>query len=295
MDRPPSTAPGAPPPVVHVGVGDERRCGQWVDLRDVGVDADAVAAAVRERGRGRRRQLEVRCPRPGPLFDRAGVIASDARLDLRAALATVARRRGHESPRRSDLAAVRSDLDALAPPRVDAEDARRAVANAGDAEAELAERVAALRGALRARRRCGDDGVADVEEALEDAVASLADVRTERIAAEQRLDRRRKRARAARDRRERRLELQDAERNLERAVRRDLAAAVYPAFADAVAAVPGDARPGDAVDEYEGDDATAALALARMSGAPAPVVLAVDRFPSPAAAARRLGRAVLRV
>jgi len=43
------------------------------------------------------------------------------------------------------------------------------------------------------------------------------------------------------------------------------------------------------------DDATAALALARLSSSAAPVVLGVDRFASPAVAARRLRRPVLRV
>ena len=295
MDRPRS-ATGDVPPVVHVAVGERRRCGQYVDLRDVDVGPDAVAAAVRGRGDGDGEggRVEIRCPAPGPVFEHCGVIGSDRTLDLRPAVAAVARSRGHESPRADDLAAVRAELAAASPPEHDAADARRAVARAGDAEAELAERVATLRGALRARRESGAE-TDDATRALEAAVADLAEVRTERIAAEQRLDRARERARTVRDRRERRLELQDRERNLERAVRRDLADAAYPAFAEAVAAVPGEARPGDSVREYDGDDVTAALALARAAASPAPVVLAVDRFASPATAARRLGRPVLRV
>ena len=289
MDRPPSET-GDTPPVVHVSVGEERRCGQYVDLRGADVDPGAVAAAVRGRGGA----VEIRAPAPGRPFEYFGVIGPDRTLDLQAALAAVARRRGHESSRASELAAVRAELDALSASEHDAADARRAVARAGDAEAELAERVATLRGTLRARRESGA-GVDDVADALESAVAELAEVRTERIAAEQRLGRARERGRAVRDRRERRLELQDRERNLERAVRRDLADAAYPAFVEAAGEVPGEARPGASVVEYDGDDATAALALARMTASPAPVVLAVDRFASPAAAARRLGRPVLRV
>jgi hypothetical protein len=290
MARQRTAGRGGPPPVVNVAVDDERRCGQYVDLRDADVDPSAVAAAVR----GRQSAVVVRCPAPGPAFEHVGVIRPDTDVDLRRALAAVARVLGNESPRNPDLAAVRAELVSLSPPRCDVSAARRAVADAGDAEQKLAERVAALRGEVRTLRdRNADATVA--EAALESAVADLAEVRSERIAAEQRLDRERAQARKVRDRRERRLALQDRERNLERAVRRDLVEAVYPAFAEAVRSVPGDARPADAVGEYEGDDLTAVLALARLSPSPAPVVLALERFASPAQAARRLGRPVLRV
>ncbi|GAA0667856.1 hypothetical protein [Natronoarchaeum mannanilyticum] len=278
----------APPAIVHVEIGGDDRCGQWVDLREHGVDADRLAAVVR--GSESASKIAVRCPDPGPLFEHVGAITPDATVELRSALATVARRRGHESAKESELTAVREKLAALSLDDCDATAARRAVADAGDAERELAERVATLRGRLRERGESDE-----LSAQLDDAVAELSEVRTGRIAAEQRLARERERARELRTRRERRLELQDRERNLERAVRADLAAAVYPAFADALAAVPGPARPGDSPSAFRGDDADAALALARLSPSPAPVVLGVDRFASPATAARRLGRPVLRV
>lgn len=278
----------SPPSIVHVEVDGERRCGQWVDARDLGVGARTLADAVRDSASGG--GVVVRCPAPGPLFERVAAIAPDASIELRPALATVARRRGRESPEEPKLAAVRAELAELSVDDCDAAAARRAVARAGDAERELDERVATLRGRLQERVE-GDE----IESTLRDAVTELSEVRTERIAAEQRLERERERARDVRDRRERRLELQDRERNLERAVRSDLAEAVYPAFLDALASVPGRARPGDSPSAFRGDDITAALALARLSPSAAPIVLGVDRFASPAAAARRLGRPVLRV
>lgn len=282
------TAATAPPSIVHVEVDGERRCGQWVDARDFDVDARTLADAVRDSASDG--DAVVRCPAPGPLFEHVGAIVPDASLELRPALATVARRRGRESPKESELAAVRAELAGLSVDARDAAATRRAVAQAGDAERELSERVATLRGRLRERAE-GDE----IEATLREAVAELSEVRTERIAAEQRLERERERARAVRDRRERRLELQDRERNLERAVRSDLAEAVYPAFVDALSSVPGRARPGDSPSAFRGDGVAAALALARLSTSAAPVVLGVDRFGSPADAARRLGRPILRV
>ncbi len=278
----------APPAIVHVEIGDERRCGQWVDLREFGVDAERLAAVVR--GSESASKISVHCSEPGPLFERAGTITPDVTVELRPALATVARQRGLESARESELTAVREELAALSPDARDATAARREVASAGDAERKLAERVATLRGRLQER-----DGSDELAARLDDAVTELSEVRTERIAAEERLARDRDRARELRNRRERRLELQDRERNLERAIRADLAAAVYPAFAEVLATVPGPARPGDSAAAFRGDAVTAALALARLSPSTAPIVLGVDRFASSATAARLLGRPVLRV
>ncbi len=285
----------APPAIVHVEIGCERRCGQWVDAREFDVGVNQLVDAVR-RSRSTA-DVVVRCPDPGPAFEHVGAITFDADIELRSALAVVARRRGHESPREAELVAVREELAELSVDDCDAAAARRAVANAGDAERELSERVATLRGRLQERETDDEQSESsdDLAAALDDAVAELSEVRTDRIAAQQRLARERKRARDVRNRRERRLELQDRERNLERAVREDLAEAVYPAFVDALAGVPGSARPGDSPSAFRGDDVTAALALARLAPSAAPVVLGVDRFASPAVAARRLRRPVLRV
>ena len=141
----------------------------------------------------------------------------------------------------------------------------------------MAERVAAARGDVRARRSIDadvDGALADLEE----AAAALSDARTERIAAEQALERARERAAAARDARERRLALRDRLRNRRRDARAELAGGVYPAFRDALSTVPeGDlADPGTAPTEYAGSRAAASLASIRVADLDGPVVLDAD-------------------
>ncbi|SNZ14849.1 hypothetical protein SAMN06269185_2276 [Natronoarchaeum philippinense] len=282
------------PALVHVEIGDTRRCGQWIDLRDLGVDAEHIAAAIRDSspdsasGADAASAPVVRGPTPGPLWESIGTVRPETTIDLRSALVTSAKLHGHESPHASELVTVREELAALSVDGCDAAAARRAVAAAGDAERELDERVATLRGRLQERPESDE-----IAQSLDDAVQELSERRTERIAAEQRLERKRERARTLRNRRGRRLQLQDRERNLERAVRADLVESIYPTFLDALGAIPG--TTAGVSDPTKQAGADAALALARLSPDPSPVVLGVDRFPSPATAARWLGRPVLRV
>ncbi|MFC6990001.1 hypothetical protein ACFQJD_17205 [Haloplanus sp. GCM10025708] len=172
---------------------------------------------------------------------------------------------------------------------------RRRVAEAGDDEAHLRERVAALRGRVQALREADGETAADAEAELESAITELSEVETERIAAEQSLSRAEARERAARDRRERRLELADRLANLERGARADLAATVYDEFTAAVATLPGDGDAGGEPGEYDGDAVTAALGVARVAPLRAPVVLAADRFDDAATAADRLDAPVVRL
>ena len=267
--------------------GVERR-GRAIDLRETVVGAAAADRAVRK-------GTWVTAPDPGPVHDCVSPVETGLSLSVRAALADAARTRGAAAPQDETLAGVRTELVALDPPAVGCAEARRRVAEAGDREAALAERVSELRGRLKAHEEAGNGTEADdARSERKEAVEHLAEVRTERIAAEQALSQARERAREARDARARRLRLEDRAKNLRRDARDHLAASVRDAFAAAVDAVPGSGE----VDEegrFAGDPVTAALAVVRVADLDAPVVLACDRFESPAAAADRLAAPVLRV
>ena len=196
---------------------------------------------------------------------------------LQRELAAAARSRGHESSVRDECRRLSDEIAAIEVESVDLTAARRRVAAASGEEERLKERVAALRGDVRARRAVE----ADTDEALGDletAAAELADAQTERIAAEQALERARERVAVARDERERRLELEDRLRNRQREARRELATDLYPRFRDALAAVPGvdpsdsGARPS----AYEGPPLAASLAAVRIADLTSPVVLGVE-------------------
>ncbi|MFB6068299.1 MAG: hypothetical protein ABEJ90_00025 [Halobacterium sp.] len=265
--------------------------GRAMDVDDADVSPSTVARAVRG---GNVDGVAASCPTPTPVHEHVGLIPPSGAFDRRGALAATARALGHEPPQRDAIEDVRAELAAVDVDGVDVAAIRRRIAEAGDSEAHLRERVAALRGRLQALRE-RDAATADAEAELESAIAKLSEVETERIAAEQSLSRAEERARRARDRRERRLELEDRLANLERAARADLAAAVYDEFAAAVATLPGDADPGDAPGDFEGDPVTAALGVARVAPLSAPVVLATDRFDDAATAAARLDAPVVRL
>lgn len=294
--------------------------GRALDLRDRDVDAAAVAAAIRSDGAGASRcdgplessapgagtdrtaeaepnrdtesTLTARCPPPGPVHDRVGVVRPGREYPLQTALAAAARSLGYEFTRSDELEDVRERLAALDPPAVSLDEERRRVAETETPD-ELEERVAALRGQLDAARERGDDPEA-LEAATERAVADLASRRTERLAAEQSLERARERARERRDRREERLRLQDRERNLEREARRELATALQGSFERALAAVPGSATTGERPWQVE-EQVAGALAVCRIAPLSAPVVVAVDRFSSARAAAAAVDAPVVLV
>jgi hypothetical protein len=193
---------------------------------------------------------------------------------LRRELAAAARSRGVASSVRDECRRLRDEIAAIEVDSVDLAAARRRVASAIGAEERLKERVAALRGDVRARRAVE----AETDEALgdlESAAAELSTAQTERIAAEQALERARERAAEARDARERRLSLGDRLRNRRREARRELASEVYPDFRDALAAVPdGDpARAGADPTAYDGSRLAASLAAVRIADLDARVAL----------------------
>lgn len=265
--------------------------GRAFDVRDRSIGADDVAAAVAREGSA----IQLRCPEPGPIHDRVGIVEPGRSYPLRAALAAAARQRGRAVPQDDELAAIRDRLAELELPEVSLGAVRRRVAETEDTTG-LEEQVVALRGQLEAARERGDDSEA-LAEARERAVADLAERRTERLAAEQSLERARISARAARDRREERLQLQDRERNLERAARRMLAASMEPAFERALSALPGSAATtvGESPGSVDGPDALGALAICRIARLRAPVIVAGDWYDSATAAAAALDAPVILV
>ncbi|MFB6235463.1 MAG: hypothetical protein ABEH81_10920 [Halopenitus sp.] len=225
---------------------------------------------------------------------------------LRPVLAAAARSRGRSASVDDALADRRETLREQDVPEVDLDAARKRLAAATGEEGRLRERVAALRGELRAHRDLDAD-VEAVREQLRAATTELSTAETERIAAEQALDRAVDRAREARDVREHRLALEDEVANLEREARRELAAEIQPAIRDALDAIPGGdpapasdapgSLPEDAPHPFAGDVASVALAAVRVAAVDAPIVLgpSVDRFGTAAAAHDVLGCPVIRV
>lgn len=275
--------------------------GRAVDLRGYVASPAAALDALADEGAG-----------TGPL----ATVTADA-PPLATALAAAARSRGRDHPVDDEIRTLRRELARADEAVTDAGDAtatppaaRRRAAEAGEDVERLRERVATLRGRLQAARgrsadapgieeSAGDRTAGGSEESVESAFASatraLTEAETERAAAEQALARAEERARAERDARQRRLRLRDALSNRRREARRALARAVYPAFADALAAVPGDADPGAEPAEFAGDPVAGQLAAVRVAERAGPVVVAVDRFDGAAEATRRLRAPVVLV
>jgi hypothetical protein len=274
---------------MRVVAGGAVRTGRAVDLRAVDVAPREVLAAVRGEGG----PVAVDCPAPGMVHERVGLVAPGRSVRVRSALAAVARQRGLGAPQDDELSAVREELAAIDPDEPDVAAARERLGAVDEDElAERRETVAARRGAVEARLALDAD-VEPAREQLSEAVGALADAQTDRVAAEQRLDRARKQAREAREQRRERLRLQDRERNLERAAREHLAGRLRAAFVRAVETVPGEGRVPGAPSSFEGDGATAALAVARLADLDAPVVLDDGWFERPRAAGRTLDAPVV--
>lgn len=285
--------------VVHDG---RTATGRAVDLRDAAVSTKRALRAVRSNGVVGSEcddgaTLRVDCPDPGPVHDEVGLLEPGTTVRSRRALAAVARAIGESPPQADRIARLErelADLEAGEDAAVDRRAARRRVADAGEREAELGERVAALRGALAERRRL-DEPTEELAADLREAVRELTEVETARVAAEESLAAARRVATTERDARERGLALEDDLANARRAARRWLAARVDAAFVDALAVVPGEATPGETPGTYEGDDLTAALAVVRVASLRAPAVVACGRFDSAEDAARTLDTSVLTV
>lgn len=260
--------------------------GRAIDVRGT-VTSETVANAIAGDARD---GVSIDAPRPGPAHATLGVVPATA--TRRELLAAAARSHGDASPYDRELATAERRLRELSVPAVDVAGARKRVADAGQEQEALRERVATLRGRLVARRETGAE-TADVEAELEDATRRLSEIETQRVAAEQALDRARERARVARETRERRLELQDHVGNLRRRAREHLAGEVREAVSDAVDAVPG-GDPGPEAGPLAVDDHTLHLAALRVATLEAPVVVTSDRFESAGDAADLLDAPVIR-
>ncbi|MFB6078737.1 MAG: hypothetical protein ABEJ80_07155 [Halarchaeum sp.] len=248
--------------------------GRALDLRGTGATAEGVARAARDPDGW------LRCRRPGPVHEHVGVLDGTG-VDVERALAAAARSRGRVASSQAALADVREELDDAAPTVDGLSAARERVAETAADVERLRERVARLGGKVAALREAGADA-ADVVDEHREATASLADAETERIAAEETLERLERAARDARDERARRLRLSDRERRLARAVRAELAHAVRSSFERARDALPTGPRAD-------------ALAVVRVARVRAPVALAGGPFERPARAAACLDAPVVLV
>ncbi|MEF8842226.1 MAG: hypothetical protein V5A62_11470 [Haloarculaceae archaeon] len=271
---------------MRVRLGGVERTGRAVDLAEGDVGPSTVLRAVRDPDDGR-----IVCPESGPAHERVGVIDGSAVPPL-ATLAAVARSLGERTPANGRIAELRAELDEASTPMPEVAPARERLAEARELIEERRERVATLQGRLRAAREVEEPAAErEVEERLAEAVRALSEAETERLAAEEALDRARSEAREARDARERRLELQDRIDNAEREARAELARRIRPRVDTAVVAAPG----GRAAGFADADPVTARLAAARVADLDAPIVLARRRFGSARAAAAWLDGPVVRV
>lgn len=266
-------------------VGDARYFGSVVVI-DRDLDPERVAHAVREgEAAATEPRIEVEGAEPGTLHERVGCIHPGCSLRPRTALAIAARSTGWTTEFDAELDGVRERLATLDDPPAVPEDrgARRQLAEASAEIDRLRERVASVRGRIETAENT--EGAP-----LETAIRDLSEVETTAAAARERREMARESAREARDRRQERLRLVDRRDNLARRARRALVERARDEYVDALTAVPGSHA---VADPFEAPPDAMALAIARVGDLAAPVVLAVDRFADPDAAAAWLDAPVI--
>ncbi len=259
------------------------REGRVVDLRDTDIDGGVVVAAVS----GEESPLSVESPRPTAVYDYCGHVRPGMGLQTRTALAAAARSRGVATPVDDDIADLHDELASFdsTPPTLPP-----LRSPAGDATvADHREVAATERGRLVARETVGAD-TDEARTAVREATRRLAERETERRAATQSRRRRREVARAYRDRMAERRRVADRLENRRREARDWLVEAFADRFETALAAVPGTTP----TDPFEASPVPAALAVLRIAHTAAPVVVEVDRFETPRAAADALDAPVVR-
>ncbi len=272
-------------------IGDVVRCGRAVSLT-ADVTPSAVAAAVREEEPESSDRIVVSCPEPSPLHEAVGCIHTEMGLRTKTALAQAARTRGLTTPHDDDLQRARRELEEFAVDSPVLDTHREELAETEAALEQARVRAAEARGRLQERRE-NDLETDDAEEQLADALRALSEAETAAIAAGQKHERARERRRENRDDRERRLRLEDRVANYEREARSHLVDQLRPEFRSALLAIP--ATNFDRGDPFDVAPVAAALAIARLGELAAPVVLAVDRFASPAEASEWLDAPVIHI
>lgn len=256
------------------------------------IEPGTVAAVIRGEEREGRDEVEISCPDPSPLHDFVGCIHPAMGLRTRTALAEAARTRGATTPYDDDIQAVREELEAIAVEDVSLESHRQAVADAETAVEEARVRAAEARGRVRQQQENGEK-TESARAQLDEALKELSETETSAIAARQAYSEARATRREQRDRRERRLRLEDRIANLERQARSHLVDQVREEFTSALSAVPGGTHGEKGLGELDADPVSTALAIARLGTLVAPVVLAIDRFESPASASEWLDAPVV--
>ncbi|WP_231186132.1 hypothetical protein [Haladaptatus sp. DYF46] len=280
---------------MKIEIGGRTVRGRAIDLRDESISLSNAVTAVRSDTESN--ALIVDCPEPGPAHAYVGCIESGMSIRFRPAMAAAARSVGMNAPQDEEVAEIEATLRSLDVGGSSLRAERRRIAEVGGSKAEHRERVATLRGRVQALRD-SDGNLEEAESKFRNATRKLAEIETERIAAEQALEDARERQRSVRDDRERRLRLRDRKSNLERAAREYLARHVHADFVSAMEAIPGGKREPCRTTKrksFEGEPVTAALAIARIARIRAPVVLACERFESTRAAADCLNAPVLQV
>ena len=249
-----------------------------IDLRGRDVDGAELARAIA----GDEPTPLVECPEPAPLHEYVGHVHPAMGLRTGTALAAAARSRGATTRFDDAIAACRDRLDAMQPARPSLPDQPTPVP--ADDILALRERVAAQRGRVDARESADSADAEAARADLRETVAELTERVTEQTAAEQARERRRDVARSYRDALAERRRLADRLANLRREARADLVEQFADPFAAAVDTVPGSTP----TNPFDADPVTAALAVLSLADVSAPVVLEVNRFPTPLDAAARL-------
>lgn len=256
--------------------------GRVVDLRARAVSGAAIAAAVR----GERCLPAVSAPSPTPVYDYCGHVSPEMGLRTRTALAAAARSRGIETPHDEEIAALRAKLVALDPEEPSLPPARDPVAES--AIAALREDAATARGRLDARKALEAD-TDDARRSVRETTSALSEQETERTAAVQSRERRRDVARSYRDRRAERRRVADRLANRQRDARAALVDRLRGRFVAALDTLPGSTP----TDPFDAQPVLAALSVLSVARTEAPVVLEVDRFEHPTAAAAALDAPVI--